>query len=299
VKGAPDEARSLRTRGVAYAGRAARALNRRPHLPERATAATRLLGRSLARAGSQRYVDEHGHVVLADLSDYMARNGFLGAHSPRLIRFVRSHLASGDWAIDVGANTGLFTSAMAAAVGAAGAVWAFEPLPGNVERLEALKGDNDLAQLTIVPVALSATAGVARLRLPANQHSSGFGSFVATWEREGELEVPTVPLDAVVDERGPDRPLRLLKIDVEGFEHEVLVGAEATLRRHRPLVLCELHDPLLRAAGGSAERLVARFAAYGYRPAEPFALPRTSLTGFIGDVLLVPDPPPDRPPTSA
>ncbi len=105
-------------------------------------------------------------------------------------------------------------------------------------------------------------AGCTCRRCPAGARS---GSFVAPWAREEFVEVATVRLDDLVATRAPDGPLRVVKIDIEGFEAEMLAGAQATLTDHRPVVICEFHDPLLRAAGSSSEDLLRAFAAYGYR----------------------------------
>jgi methyltransferase FkbM-like protein len=120
---------------------------------------------------------------------------------------------------------------------------------------------------------------------------SGWGSLVAPWASSQSVEVAMVRLDDMVARRAPDAPLRLVKIDVEGSEPDLLAGAEVTLSAHRPLVICEFHDPLLRAAGSSSEDLLASFARLGYRPRAPFARPRGGLEGRVCDLLLVPDPP--------
>jgi FkbM family methyltransferase len=177
---------------------------------------------------------------------------------------------------------------MAAAVGAGGCVWAIEPLPRNILRLQALKDDNELTQLTVVPVALGARESTGRLRLSSRPGGSGSGSFVAPWARPEHVEVEIARLDDLVAARAPARPLRLLKVDVEGFEAEFLAGAEATLTTHRPLVICEFHDPLLRAAGSSSEELLKAFARYRYHPRAPFARPTGPLHDTVVDMLLCP-----------
>lgn len=272
------------------AGRLARAAHARGYLPGRSSGAVRLLARWFANRGTYTYRDHCGHLVEADLTDYMERCGFFGAHSSNLLKHVVSKLRPGDWAIDAGANVGLFTSAMCAAVGSDGSVWAVEPLARNVDRLRLLKEANGLRQLRIWPLALSSSASTAHLRLPAAPGGSGFGSFAATWETAGEVKVPTNRLDDLVASADPGRPLRLLKVDVEGHEVHLLEGARTTLTERRPLVVCEAHDPLLRSAGSSAEALCAWFESCGYRPRAPFGRPPGSLDGAIFDMLLVPEP---------
>jgi FkbM family methyltransferase len=248
-----------------------------------ASAVTRRAASRLLTSGTHTYRDPWGHVVEADLSDYLERAGFLGAHSPALLRRLGDTVGPGDWVVDVGANVGLVTSRLCQLVGPAGAVWAVEPLPRNVGRLEALRDRNGLRQLTVVPVALSSEPGTAPLRIPV-RGGGAFGSFVATWETAGVVEVATARLDDLVAERRPPGPLRLVKIDSEGFEPQVLAGASETLSRLRPLVLCEFNDVLLQQAGTSSAALLGRFAGLGYAPVR--RPPR--MAGRNVDLLLAP-----------
>lgn len=282
------EAASVRRGLIRSAARLSRTLHGRGVLGGKPSGLVRLCARQLANEGRYTYRDYHGHLVEADLTDYCERIGFFGAHSARLLRHIASRLRPGDWTIDVGANVGLVTSAMCAAVGPEGCVWAVEPLPRNLERLRALKEENGLGQLHILPWALSSRASTARLRLPAEAGGSAFGSFVATWATSGFLEVETFRLDDLVERRHPGKPLRLLKIDVEGFEEQVLAGATDTLLGSRPIVVCEFHDQLLREAGTSAEGLLERFRSLGYRPQAPFGGLSGRLDGMVVDMVMVP-----------
>lgn len=249
------------------------------------SAVTRRLATPLITTGVFTYRDQWGHLVEADVSDYLERAGFLGAHSPTLLRNLDRVVAAGDWVIDVGANVGLVASRLCQLVGPSGAVWAVEPLPRNVERLEALRARNGLDQLTVLPVALSSQAGTARLRLPI-RGGGAFGSFVATWETAGEVDVTTARLDDLVAERRPPGRLRMVKIDAEGFEPQVLAGATETLAKLRPLVLCEFNDILLQQAGTSSAELLQQFAGLGYAPVTTLERPPTNMAGRNVDLLL-------------
>jgi FkbM family methyltransferase len=282
----PDDRTGPRHRGLVEAAAAAsRRIQGRGGASRVVSAVTRRLATPLITAGTYTYRDSWGHLVDADVSDYLERAGFLGAHSPALLNRLGGLVAPGDWVIDVGANVGLVTSRLCQLVGPAGAVWAVEPLPRNVERLEALAARNRLGQLTVLPVALSSQAGTARLRLPI-RGGGAFGSFVATWETAGEVDVDTARLDDLVAERRPPGPLRLVKIDAEGFEPQVIAGAAETLSTLRPLVLCEFNDVLLQQAGTSSAELLGRFAALGYAPARRHERRPPRLAGRNVDLLL-------------
>lgn len=164
-------------------------------------------------------------------------------------------------------------------MGPEGSVWAIEPVPYNVARLQQLKDLNGLDRLTIFAGGLGECSGTASLQL-AQAGETGFASFTKSWGMGDTIEVPTWSLDELVD--GVDRRLAFLKIDVEGYEPRVLAGAQRTLRTMKPLILCEFNDILLRDAGSSSAALLAMFADHGYVPMNPIP----ELAGQVVDILL-------------
>jgi FkbM family methyltransferase len=77
----------------------------------------------------------------------------------------------------------------------------------------------------------------ARLYLSDNDCSA---SIVAGFRPpRGQVEVPMTTLDRFAAEWGLEG-VDLVKIDVEGAEHKVRRGAEQVLRRHRPVIVCEV-----------------------------------------------------------
>jgi hypothetical protein len=85
--------------------------------------------------------------------------------------------------------------------------------------------------------------------------------------------VAQVTLDRLAAES--DRPITHVKIDVEGFEAEVLAGGRAFLRDRQPWLFLELHGALLRQRGLSPEGLLALLAECGYRRLEQDGRPVT------------------------
>jgi FkbM family methyltransferase len=224
-----------------------------------------LLAKLLAgRSGDRefRYRDRRGLLRRADLADHLELAGFLGISTLAIPAEVRKAVRAGDLVVDVGANVGLVAGELCHLVGPTGEVWAFEPLPRNVARLQELKDDNGLDQLRVFPYALGADPARLSLRLPTGGQS-GWGSFTKDWDIGDTVEVEVRRLDDVLG----SRPVRLLKIDVEGYEEQVLSGAEQILRSSRPIIICEIADRWLRAAGSSENALIARFTDLGYRVA--------------------------------
>jgi FkbM family methyltransferase len=232
--------------------------------------------------------DRSGNLQRIDTRDQMGANLLVGRY--RLPAPVVARVAPGAWVVDVGANIGVIASQLCTRVGPSGRVWAFEPVPANVDRLGFLKERNALTQLEVFPMALGAEAGSAPIGMPPSGRS-GWGSHTKSWGVADRFEVPVERLDALVAgaARGDDR-VSFVKIDVEGFEPEVLEGAVTTLRDHRPLVFCEFNDVLLRDRGRSSSDLLDLFADLGYRPVDPDEGTPALLADRVVNLLLAPAP---------
>ena len=142
--------------------------------------------------------------------------------------------------MDVGANIGTFTIKMATLTGPTGRVVAFEPNPVCFALLEASLYMNRMrglrADVRLEQQALGATSGFASLFAPVRHR--GKGSFRRENAQQGpedhdsyeHLEVPVQRLDEVLTDVAE---IRLIKIDVEGFEVDVLEGMERLLAERR------------------------------------------------------------------
>lgn len=249
---------------------------RRVRTPRGRTRLARIIER-YAPEGDVRYRDQWGFERGARLHDDIEAQNFVGVYE--LPREVNSLIKPGDWVIDAGASIGALTAQFCHLVGPSGLVWAIEPVPYNIARLQQLRDLNGLGQLRVFAGALGASAGTAALQLP-REGETGFASFTKSWGMGEMIEVPVWTLDELVE--GVGRRLAFLKIDVEGYEPQVLAGAEKTLRTMRPLILCEFNDILLRDAGASSEQLLAVFAEYGYIPLSP----PPPLSNQVVDILL-------------
>lgn len=178
-------------------------------------------------------------------------------------------LNAGEWALDVGANIGQNASIMALVAGPRGHVVAFEPHPTLWQTLHqnvASWRPYDLATIHTVQKGLSSSVGKASLYegedfLSGNQGSASLEA-PPTVVREHEVEVTT--LDVFLP---ADTTIGLAKLDVEGHEHAVLLGAEKLLHtgRLRDLIFEDHHlqpsrvTQLLEAAGYSVFTLYARW----------------------------------------
>jgi len=159
-----------------------------------------------------------------------------GSPEEPLIRWAAELVQPGDVFVDVGAHVGTWSLSMAAR---GCRVAAFEPQNDTFCRLAAGVALSGLeAQVEVHRVALSAEDGHMLLRVTTRD---GGGSSLGNYA-ERILGKPPIRTEAVevrtLDSFGYDR-IDLLKIDAEGEELNVLLGAEATLKRCRPRILFE------------------------------------------------------------
>jgi len=141
--------------------------------------------------------------------------------------------------VDVGSNIGNHTVYFAKVLGAARVI-AFEPGLWAHPRLCFNVALNQLDdKVTIHKTALSDSDGTAEMRfIAADNH--GTLAIMATGEGEGMTQ--TVPLRRG-DDLLRDEPVRLLKVDAERHEMQVLRGMSETLQRHKPVVMVEVALP--------------------------------------------------------
>jgi len=152
---------------------------------------------------------------------------------------VAKHLRPGMIFYDLGANIGRFSLIGARIVGPQGKVFAFEPDSDLVARLRRNADRNHLSNITGVAAGVWSTSTTLEFR-PAGAGSpeGGTGSFLPGQSPGALTSVRCISLDDFVSEAPAPQGI---KCDVEGAEMEVLRGAESTLRRHRPWILCEIH----------------------------------------------------------
>jgi FkbM family methyltransferase len=151
------------------------------------------------------------------------------------------HLPRGGVLYDIGANLGFFSLLGATLAGPDGRVYAFEAAPQNAQAIERNAELNKLTTITVIAKAVSAASGQGRLQVVDDQSWSkliDYGEHPFTQE---VIDVELVAIDDLVSAQEIPPP-DLVKIDVEGAEIAVLEGMRATIERHRPAIICELHD---------------------------------------------------------
>ena len=169
---------------------------------------------------------------------------------------LRRGLAEGKVLYDVGANVGFFSLIGSRLVGESGLVYAFEPAPGNAAAIRENVALNGISNLEVIECAVGAAPGRERLLLVEDLSWSHLESQGWHPRTSKTVEVEVLTIDRLLAE-GRIPPPDVVKIDVEGSEIDVIHGMRETLAKHRPTLICELHD--------TNEAFLAAVEEAGYR----------------------------------
>jgi FkbM family methyltransferase len=151
----------------------------------------------------------------------------------------------GDTVIDAGANWGVHSLYLARLVGSNGRVHAFEPHPEVNRELRSNLDLNNLSQVSTHQLALSDHAGIIPFHLSAFSKASHImkPSEQSSQPTSGRcVEVRSCTLDELASDLSLSS-IRLMKVDVEGAESDLLRGAAQTITKFRPHLVIELHSP--------------------------------------------------------
>jgi FkbM family methyltransferase len=206
------------------------------------------------------------------LSFFVHRRDLIGRHiakygacEPLLTQWMSAYLATSSLGIfvDVGANLG-WHSVHAAKHKTVETVVAFEPDAFNAWLLDRNLSLNGIDNVVVNTCAVGARQGTIRLH---RYKSSNYGRHsVLTDYGYGSRLVPITALDTALETLGmADRPVLIVKIDVEGYEPEVVAGATQTLAR-ADVVIIEYSPGLSRAGGLTHEDMLDRLYAAGLAP---------------------------------
>jgi FkbM family methyltransferase len=193
---------------------------------------------------------------------------FNGGFETSEIQFLNAFLKPGDTFADIGANVGLFTLIAGRLVGGTGVVHAFEPCAKTHDRLLENVRLNNLTNVTCHRLALSDNDGEADMVTDAG----GFDAWnsMATPYMGTNLQTEMVRCakwDTYAKQIGVVAgDVAMMKIDVEGWEKHILLGAHQTLSRDdAPLLQVEFTEQAAKAANSSCRLLHQTILDLGYQ----------------------------------
>jgi FkbM family methyltransferase len=162
---------------------------------------------------------------------FVSQDIILGTYESLMQEKFRQFLRPGDVVYDVGANVGFHSLFCALLVCSHGKVIAFEPNPETRRSLTSQLSMNPTLPVSVMTCALTDHCGTVKLDTSTSHLSCGVAE-------NGNLAVEAMTIDALVYQ-GRIPPPNLIKIDVEGHDAHVIKGALDTIRRYRPVVLCD------------------------------------------------------------
>lgn len=157
-----------------------------------------------------------------------------------LLEYLYYAVPHGGIFLDVGANIGNHTLFFSRYM--ADRVLAIEPQPETFSVLQWTVSKNMLENVACLSYAVSSEKGIGVLSLPDGfEKNIGCFTLLPCDKSTRNVEVPVKTLDSLFVDTlaGSEMPVRLIKIDVEGYEHRVLKGARELLNCHHPDIVVE------------------------------------------------------------
>lgn len=176
---------------------------------------------------------------------------WLGSYEMEKQKIVAQAIHRGDVFYDIGANVGIYTLLASQYVGSEGHIYAFEPLPRNIRFLRRHLELNHVNNATVYEMAVGSENGTAHF-------DENIGPANGRLAQEGRIIVRVASLDSWIEQEHL-RPPKIIKIDVEGGEYTVLLGARKVLTTYHPLIFLATHGTAIH------QQCVNLLTEFGFR----------------------------------
>lgn len=193
-----------------------------------------------------------------------------GEYEPDMHQALAHFLGPTDTFIDVGANEGYFSVIGADLVGASGQVLAVEPQKRVQDTLMTNLTLNDAEHVRLIDAAISDTHGEATMHV---YHDTNTGSTSLSSFASHDLPTDTVTTMSLshLFARTDVEQANLLKMDIEGYEYEAILGSPELFEAQRISALAlESHPHRMRERGRNPDDIPHFLKHCGYRPAPSF-----------------------------
>lgn len=178
--------------------------------------------------------------ICVDTSNDVERRFLSGSYEEDTLAIIRKLVRPGDTCLDIGANVGAVSIALADQVGSSGKVYAFEPGPGFQQRLQANLRLNPKLSSIVVPDARALSNANAKLKWQMSTTAHGTAT---TYVNGMDSSAPVIEVEAIrMDDHATLKELgrlNFIKLDVDGLEYEILQGGLETLKKHLPSIYYE------------------------------------------------------------
>jgi FkbM family methyltransferase len=188
--------------------------------------------------------------------DYVAQTVSRGAKNTGYNNFLKLMKPNARTAIDVGANIGEITYALSRF---SHQVHAFDPVTDTYDLLQKNVAHNNIRNAMTYCLGLGDKPETAIISLSTNTCGANARVVGNTTRATEQMQIVTLDSFCFAD-------VDILKIDVEGFELDVLKGAEQTITRDMPIIQLEAYEPALRKAKRDIQDIYDWLIARGFEP---------------------------------
>jgi FkbM family methyltransferase len=218
------------------------------------------------------YVDEkglwfetkYGFSIYSNLRDRILELDVNPAWEEMESSFIVHNLKDGDVFVDVGANIGYFS--MLAAKQKAGKVLAIEPLPKTYSMLK-MNIEHNLFDSIVEPfnIALGSEDGVTKLVTSLGPKNHIEYEVDKRQENLPTIDVKVIKLDSLLKNREEINRIDFIKVDIEGYEYNFLLGARNTIETFRPMIMMEIEEHRLAKYNVTADKISNFMNDLGYK----------------------------------
>lgn len=179
------------------------------------------------------FVEIDGQKLFLDKEDSLMLSIKHHEHEQFTVEYFKQIIKKGDIVIDLGANIGYHTLIFAKLVGEVGHVFAFEPDPSNFELLSKNVKENKHENVTLIQKAVSDKNG--KIKLYVSKRNLASHRIFDSEEKRESIEIEVITLDEYFKKF--EKPIKFIKIDVEGAEGATLLGASRIIKNSKNMVI--------------------------------------------------------------
>ena len=202
------------------------------------------------------------------------RNGYIdekifdkGYFEEEMLDSFMSYLKPGMTFVDIGANIGQHTLFVSRVVGPTGNVISFEPIPHLYEQIKRSTEANAMTNISLFNLGCGDRE--SRETLYINKANIGASSIVASLKDSKEEQI-TIHIIKAEDKLLTYKKIDLIKIDVEGYEYQALLGLEKIIERDKPVLFIEYTPTFYKRSSNDSTtndgiRLLSLLEKYGYK----------------------------------
>jgi FkbM family methyltransferase len=174
------------------------------------------------------------------------------------------YINQGETIVDIGSNIGQTTLAIAHKLNNTGKIYSFEPFPSTFSLLENNIKLNRFSNIIPENIGLGEQDASVEMTIVCPTNTGGNRIESKNKDDNNKINVKVTSLDKYFEKLEAHQNIHFIKIDVEGYEMQVLKGSTQILKQKKPKLFIEISDPLLRNQGSSAEQIIRFLQKLGY-----------------------------------